>query len=65
MFLFITGLLFSCGSPENKTEVGEDDAAPKEEIKPESAEKLKKVQDLNVEIEEVDGELDSLINYLN
>lgn len=65
MFLFVTSVLFSCGSPEKDNELSSDPDAPKEEATAESKEKLKKVQDLNVEIEEIDGELDSLINALD
>lgn len=65
IFLFTTCVLFSCGSQDEDAGAIDSKDAPKEEIKPESSEKLKKVQDINVEIEEVDGELDSLINSLN
>lgn len=64
IFLFMTCILFSCGSQDEGADVSDSKDAPKEEIKPESSEKLKKVQDMNVELEEVDGELDSIINSI-
>lgn len=58
MVIFIVGIFSACSSsPE-----GEERA--KESVKAETSEKLQKVQDANVELEEIDGELDSLINIL-
>lgn len=51
----IAAFLAGCGSSE---------AEDTEPVKTETKENLKEVQDLNVELEEIDGELDSLINNL-
>lgn len=53
--LFFAGLIVGCGA----SEVSETDP-----VKSETTESLKEVQDLNVELEAIDGELDSLINNL-
>lgn len=58
VLIFVVGMLSACGSSSD----GEEQA--KESVQAETSEKLKKVQDLNVELEEIDGELDSLINIL-
>jgi hypothetical protein len=51
----IVGLILSaCGSSS-------DSAKDEGPVKPETAEKMKEVQDANVELEEIDGELDSLL----
>lgn len=57
MVLFV-GLFSACASSSD----GEENA--NESVKAETSENLKKVQELNVELEEIDGELDSLINTL-
>lgn len=55
MIIFAAGILVACGSSnENEDET-------KVEVTPETTEKVKKAQDANVELEEIDGELDSLI----
>lgn len=59
MLIFMFGGLVACGSSESEEEQS------KEEVKTETIEKLKEVQDLNVDLEKIDGELDSLINTLN
>lgn len=58
VLIFIVGIFSACGSSAE----GEDQA--KEAVKAETSENLKKVQELNVELEEIDGELDSLVNIL-
>lgn len=58
MIIFAIGTLVACGSTE------ENEDPTKIEVKEETAEKVKKAQDANVELEEIDGELDSLINAI-
>lgn len=58
MLIFAVGVLTACGSSDEK----EVDATTK--VKPETIEKVKKAQDVNVELEEIDGELDSLLNLI-
>lgn len=63
MFILVIGFFVSCESKESSSETTPE--SEKEEVKPETSKKLKEAQDLNVELEEIDGELDSLINALN
>lgn len=58
MLILIVGLFSACSSSSG----GEENA--KESVKTETSENLTEVQELNVELEEIDGELDSLINTL-
>ncbi len=53
------GIATACSS---STETGD---GAQESITPETIEKLKIVQDENIELEEIDGELDSLLTTLN
>lgn len=55
LIIFVAGILGACSS-STEEEVGE-----KVEVTPETTEKVKKAQDANVELELIDGELDSLI----
>lgn len=55
--LFMLGLLIACGES--------DELDKQEAVNDETMEKLTKVQELNVELEQIDGELDSLINSVN
>lgn len=55
MIIFAAGILGACGS-STEEEVGE-----KVEVTAETTEKVEKAQDANVELELIDGELDSLI----
>lgn len=57
MLIFVIGITTACGSS------AEED--PNKEVTAETAEKVQQVQDENIELEEIDGELDSLINLLN
>lgn len=58
LFAAVLFMMFSCGSdPEEK-------AGPKDDITEETETELNKVQEDNIEMEEIDGELDSLINEL-
>ncbi|MES2800652.1 MAG: hypothetical protein V4638_11590 [Bacteroidota bacterium] len=58
--IFILSVLFltSCGSTDANEE------GTQEKVKTETSEKLKEAQDVNTELEEIDGELDSLLNSL-
>lgn len=58
MYSLLLGLV-ACG--QNDSTVDES----QEKAQEESIEQLKQEQDVNVELEEIDGELDSLINVLN
>ena len=58
MIFLIVGLMAACSSS-----TGENDESEKE-VTPETTEKIKKVQDENIELEEIDGELDSLLTTL-
>lgn len=58
ILIFVLGMTAACGSSNN--EVTED-----QEVSPETTEKIKEAQDVNTELEEIDGELDSLLNLLN
>lgn len=55
MLIFIVGLFSACSSSSEAEENANDS------VKAETSEKLTKVQELNIELEEIDGELDSLI----
>lgn len=58
MYSLLLGLV-ACG--QNDSAVDES----QEKAQEESIEQLKQEQDVNVELEQIDGELDSLINVLN
>ena len=58
MYSLLLGLV-ACG--QNDSPVDES----QEKAQEESIEQLKQEQDVNVELEQIDGELDSLINVLN
>lgn len=49
----------ACSSPEVK------DIDPTLEVSSETTEKIKEAQDANVELEQIDGELDSIIKNAN
>jgi uncharacterized protein YcfL len=53
--IFAVILMSACGKSKD-TVVDENT-----EVTTETSEKIKKVQDLNIELEEIDGELDSLL----
>lgn len=53
------GIVTACGSTDSSE--GKTD---KVAVTPETSEKIKKAQDENIELEEIDGELDSLINSI-
>lgn len=55
MLIFVTGVLVACGSST------ENEDGTQKEVSEETAEKVKEAQDANVELELIDGELDSLI----
>jgi uncharacterized protein YcfL len=59
MMLFSVALVTACGSP------APEDIDPTIEVTSETSEKIKQAQDENVELEEIDGELDSIIKTLN
>lgn len=56
--IVIAGLILSACSSST------DSATDEGPVKTETAEKIKVVQDANVELEEIDGELDSLLTEL-
>lgn len=58
IIIVVLGMTAACGSSADN--VSEDD-----KVTPETAEKIKEAQDVNTELEEIDGELDSLLNLLN
>lgn len=55
MIIFVVGIMVACGSST------ENEEGTKKEVTPETSEKVKEAQDANVELELIDGELDSLI----
>lgn len=57
--LIIVGLILSACAGPTESEINEGP------VTTETTEKIKVVQDANVELEEIDGELDSLLNELN
>lgn len=57
MLIFAIGTLVACGSSN-------EDVALTDETTPETTEKIQEAQDANVELEEIDGELDSLMNAI-
>lgn len=59
--LIMTGFLFACSSPAESEDVKDPIA---EEISTETQDEVKKATDANVELEKLDGELDSLMNTL-
>ena len=59
IFLFSAALLTACG-PQNP-----DDIDPTLETSADTSEKIKEAQNENVELEAIDGELDSIIKKLN
>lgn len=59
MLLIVIGMATACGSSNDNI----DDANL--EVTTETSEKVKEAQDVNAELEEIDGELDSLLNILN
>ncbi len=61
LMLFIAiGVICSCGS-STTDKANETD----QEVTNATAEKIKTAQDVNTELEEIDGELDSLMQSLN
>ena len=52
------GVLASCGKSDEEVD-------KQEEVSEKTMKELTKVQELNVELEQIDGELDSLINATN
>lgn len=59
MIVLLLGIVSACGS----SDVNEDGTPI--DVTTETSEKVKEAQDENIELEEIDGELDSLINALN
>ena len=59
MTIFLLLFISSCGSPD----VNEDGTPIS--VSAETSEKMKEAQDVNIELEEIDGELDSLLNSLD
>lgn len=57
MFLAALFLVVSCGSDS-------EEANPKDEVTEKTEKELDKVQEDNVELEEIDGELDSILNEI-
>lgn len=57
MLIIAVGMLTACGSTDS-------DAEAKMDVTPETIEKIDQAQDVNVELEEIDGELDSLLTLL-
>lgn len=55
MIIFVVGIMVACGSSTENVD------GTKKEVTPETSEKVKEAQDANVELELIDGELDSLI----
>lgn len=53
--IFVVILMTACG--KSKDAVVDENT----EVTTETSEKIEKVQDLNIELEEIDGELDSLL----
>lgn len=59
MVIFLLLFVASCGSPE----VNEDGTPIN--VTPETSAKMTEAQDVNVELEKIDGELDSLLKTLD
>lgn len=59
LIVLVAVIAAACSSPEVK------DIDPTLEVSSETIEKIKEAQDANVELEEIDGELDSLIKNAN
>ncbi len=59
LIVFMALGLAACGGEEQS---GEGDKQP---VNPKTTQKIKKAQDVNTELEEIDGELDSLLNLIN
>jgi|GEM_PF-1676270 DNA-binding transcriptional regulator GbsR (MarR family) len=59
LLIFAVVFLTACG-PSNKEEVDEN-----MEVTSETSKNIEEAQDLNTELEEIDGELDSLLTKIN
>lgn len=59
MLIIAVSMLTACGPSGEK---GDDE---KMEVTTETSEKIVEVQDVNTELEEIDGELDSLLNQID
>ena len=59
LLVFAVVLLTACGQSKDKV----DDETL--EVTSETAKNVEEAQDLNTELEEIDGELDSLLNKIN
>jgi hypothetical protein len=57
MLIVAIGTLIACGSPEKEIALTDETTA-------ETTEKIGEAQGANVELEEIDGELDSLMNAI-
>lgn len=66
MMILAVGVLTACGSPAESEEATTDATTETstEEISTETQEEIKNAADANVELEKIDGELDSLMNTL-
>lgn len=66
MMVLAVGAMTACGSPAESEETTTDanTETTTEEISTETQEEVKKAADANVELEQIDGELDSLMNTL-
>lgn len=60
ILLLAIGMLSACGSSSTKNADGTE-----KEVTTATSNKIKEAQDVNAELEEIDGELDSLINLIN
>lgn len=60
--IFALGTLVACGSSADEDKTNTD---THKNLKTETADEVKKVEDVNVELEQLDGELDSIMNTLN
>lgn len=58
MVLFAFAIATSCSATDPS------DIDPTLEVKPETSEKINEAQDENIELEEIDGELDSIMQTL-
>ena len=59
MIIITLGIVVACGSSDLN-----EDGTPID-VTAETSEKVKEAQDENIELEKIDGELDSLINSLD
>lgn len=59
LILLIIGCVVSCSSSN------EGDSENKDAVAPETTKKIEDAQGANIELETMDGELDSLINLIN